>query len=99
MDFGWNSEQNALRQEVRDFIATNVTEEVVSEMEEGYEPPPGVETRAGRRGPLADDLWQKIKAQGWLGVAWPQEYGGLNASIMTQVVFNEVKNWYQNVWL
>ena len=89
MDFGWNKEQDTLRQQVRDFIATNVTEEVVSEMEEGYEPPPGVEKKAGRRGPLADDLWQKIRAEGWLGIAWPQEYGGAGKDRLTQYIVEE----------
>ncbi|MEE2700951.1 MAG: acyl-CoA dehydrogenase family protein [Chloroflexota bacterium] len=89
MDFGWNSEQDALRKKVRDFIAENITDDVVQEMEEGYEPPPGVEKIAGRRGPLADALWQKIRAEGWLGIAWPQEYGGAGKDRLTQYIVEE----------
>lgn len=89
MEFGWNKEQDTLRQNVRDFIKENVTEDVVKEMEEGYEPPPGEERRAGRRGPLAQALREKIGAQGWLGIAWPEEYGGAGKDRLTQYIVEE----------
>jgi alkylation response protein AidB-like acyl-CoA dehydrogenase len=88
MDFGWNKEQDALRQEVRDFIAANVTADVRAELDEGYTPPAG-EERSGRRGPQATALYKKIDEQGWLGIAWPKEFGGAGKDRLTQYIVEE----------
>ena len=67
MDFGYASSQQALRQEVRDFIAENMTQDVVEEVHGRGE---------DGRGPLMNDLFKKIGERGWLGISWPKEYGG-----------------------
>ena len=35
------------------------------------------------------DMRQKLSQKGWLTMAWPEEYGGQNASHMMQVIFAE----------
>ncbi|MBI4338870.1 MAG: acyl-CoA dehydrogenase family protein, partial [Chloroflexi bacterium] len=88
MDFGWSKEQDALREEVRQFIAENVTEEVAQEMEEGYTPRPGERGRRGR-GPKVSALFKKIDEKGWLGISWPKEYGGAGKDRLTQYIVEE----------
>ncbi|MBI4338564.1 MAG: acyl-CoA dehydrogenase family protein, partial [Chloroflexi bacterium] len=88
MDFGWSKEQEALRQEVRQFIAENVTDEVAAEMEEGFVPKPGEQGRRGR-GPKVAALFKKIDEKGWLGISWPKEYGGAGKDRLTQYIVEE----------
>lgn len=37
---------------------------------------------------------RKLGERGWISMAWPEEYGGRNASIMEQVIFDEVRGYY-----
>ncbi len=87
MDFGYTPEQEALRSEVRAFIAEHLTPEVVEEMEglsEGF----GV-SRSVARGPLVSDLFKKIGERGWLGISYPKEYGGQDGDRMSQYIVEE----------
>jgi alkylation response protein AidB-like acyl-CoA dehydrogenase len=70
MDFGYTSEQEALRQEVIDWIAENMTAEIFAEMKGGEG---GGETRQRGRGSLVSELFKKIGAKGWLGISWPKK--------------------------
>lgn len=79
MDFGWTPVQEALQEDVRRFIAENVTLDVVEEMEEG----------AGGRGRRVKALRKKIAEKGWLAIAWPEEYGGQGKDQMTQYIVEE----------
>ena len=80
MDFGYASSQQALRQEVRDFIAENMTQDVVEEVHGRGE---------DGRGPLMNDLFKKIGERGWLGISWPKEYGGQGGDRLTQYLVEE----------
>ena len=87
MDFGYTPEQEALRREVRAFIAEHLTPEVMEEMEglsEGF----GV-SRSVARGPLVSDLFKKIGERGWLGISYPKEYGGQDGDRMSQYIVEE----------
>ena len=86
MDFGYTPEQEALRQEVRQFIEENVTPEVVQEMDD-LESGQGVDKRG--RGPLVSELFEKIGERGWLGIAWPKEYGGQDGDRLSQYIVEE----------
>ncbi len=88
MDFGWSKEQETLRAEVRKFIAGNVTDEVIEEMDEGWVPLSG-EQKRGVRGPQATALRKKIDDKGWLGITWPKEYGGQGKDRLTQYIVEE----------
>ena len=86
MDFGYNSEQEALRLEVKDFIAEHVTQDVQDEMH-GIED--GKETGRRGRGPLVTELFGKIGDEGWLGMSWPKEYGGQGGDRLSQYIVEE----------
>ena len=80
MDFGYTPEQEALRQEVRQFIAENVTPEVIAELEGEEE---------GSRGVLYRELRKKITERGWVGISWPKEYGGQGGRRIDQYIVEE----------
>ena len=87
MHFAYTPEQEALRREVRAFIAENVTEEVLAARGSSES-----NTAAGR-GPGATDamkeLYGKIYERGWLGITYPKEYGGQGGDRMTQYIVEE----------
>ncbi|MFN8559495.1 MAG: acyl-CoA dehydrogenase family protein [Dehalococcoidia bacterium] len=87
MDFGYSAEQQALREEVRAFIKEHVTDDVIDEIENGHAGEDGKIQRG--RGPLTKDLFRKIGERGWLGIAWPKEYGGAGKDRMTQYIVEE----------
>ncbi|MDH3600033.1 MAG: acyl-CoA/acyl-ACP dehydrogenase [Candidatus Tectomicrobia bacterium] len=63
MDFGFSEEQDMLRTAARDFLAEHCPTTFVRQMmddEKGYSP----------------DLWNQMAQLGWLGLAFPEEYGG-----------------------
>ena len=80
MDFGWDPEDQAFRDEVRRFIAQNVTSGVREEMESRQE---------SGRGPLTAEVYKKISDQGWIGISWPKEYGGQSGSRLNQYIVEE----------
>ncbi|MDB5317918.1 MAG: Acyl-CoA dehydrogenase [Rhodospirillales bacterium] len=90
MNFGYTEQQEALRSAVRAFIAEHVTEEVLAEQErqDDFEPTPGAGSH-GRFGPHKAALFRKIGEQGWLGIAYPKEYGGQGGDRLTQYIVEE----------
>ena len=80
MDFAYTPEQEALRSEVRQFIADNVTPEIIHEIEES-----GIRNR----GPETRDLYKKIGDKGWIGISWHKEYGGQDGSRIDQYIIEE----------
>ena len=80
MDFGYTAENEAFRQEVRQFIAEHVTPEVQAEL---------VEWRLKGRGPLTRELFAKLGQKGWIGMSWPKEYGGQERDAVDQYIFEE----------
>ncbi len=64
MEFGFTPEQEALRDEVAEFIKENVTHEVMAELESALE---------GGRGPHYNGLMKKVAENGWVGISWPKE--------------------------
>ena len=81
MDFSDNKEQAAFRQEVRDFIKTEVKSgEQSDDMERGM-----------YRGAFERlrDLRGKLSKRGWIAPAWPKEYGGAGLDVMRQFIMNE----------
>lgn len=80
MDFGFTPENEAFRQEVRRFLAENVTPELRAELDEQQDGKPGPHTREFRR---------KLGERGWIGMSWPREYGGEERDRIDQFVFEE----------
>ena len=70
MDFLIDKEEQAFRQEVRDFI-----KEVLPPDWLGVDPGPEEDEREEVY-QLSQKVWRKMGAKGWIGLAWPKEYGG-----------------------
>ncbi len=69
-------EQQALRQELRDYFARLLTDEVRAELGE-----------PGEGSPLYRTLIRRMGADGWLGVGWPKEVGGQGRPATDQYIF------------
>ena len=79
MEFAFTPEQEALRAEIQQFIAENVTPEIVAELES---------TGVRRRGPKTREMYKEIAERGWIGISWPKEYGGQGLTPAHQRVFD-----------
>lgn len=76
MDFDFTEEQEMLRASARDFLEKEYTESVISEVEAGglgYSPV----------------LWKKIADLGWLGLVYPEQYGGVGMNLIDLAVLFE----------
>lgn len=81
MDFSYPAEVKQFRIELRDWLAENLTAELV----------------AARRPTGRDDaafeklrVWNATMADaGWTAVSWPREYGGRGATVLEQLVYTE----------
>ena len=76
MNFGLTEEQIILKKAARDFLEKECPRSAVRQMatdEKGYSP----------------QLWQKMAALGWLGLAFPSRYGGGDGSFLDLVVLVE----------
>jgi len=79
MEFAYTEAEESLRREVQDFIAKEVTPEVVDALEE----------EGGRQGPTGRELYRKIAERGWVAISWPKEYGGQGGSRIDQYIVEE----------
>ena len=68
-------EEEAFRQEVRDFLEEELTDEIRRQhsLDKGL-------------GPEAREFNRKIGAKGWLGLGWPEEYGGSGGSLKYEII-------------
>jgi alkylation response protein AidB-like acyl-CoA dehydrogenase len=76
VDFELTEDQRMLQKAARDFLADNCPKELVrslNDSEEGHSP----------------ELWQKMAELGWMGLLLPEEYGGIDWSVMEMVVLME----------
>jgi alkylation response protein AidB-like acyl-CoA dehydrogenase len=72
-----NSEQKALRQQLRDYFDNLMTPEVRDQVK-------GMEGGAKYR-----ELVRQIGKDGWLGVGWPKAFGGGGMTMIEQMIFLE----------
>jgi alkylation response protein AidB-like acyl-CoA dehydrogenase len=76
MDFGFSQEQEMLRATARKFLENECTSAFVrARMEE----PAGV----------TDEFWGKLAEQGWLGLVYPEEFGGSGLGFVDLTVLME----------
>jgi alkylation response protein AidB-like acyl-CoA dehydrogenase len=80
MDFALTPEQETFGKEFREYLKTAITPELTAEMEEQQE----------YGGPVSREFFRRLGADGWLGVGWPEEYGGQGRSPMEQYIFYEI---------
>jgi alkylation response protein AidB-like acyl-CoA dehydrogenase len=76
MDFSFTEEQDMLRILARDFLVKECPKAKVREMakdERGYDP----------------QMWHSMAGLGWMGLIFPEEYGGMRASFMALVILME----------
>jgi len=85
MDFRFTADEEAFRGEVRSFLDRELAPGWDAEFE-GSEHP----------GPTNDALWEfsrrfthRLAERSWLAMAWPKQYGGLEATHMQQLIYNE----------
>jgi alkylation response protein AidB-like acyl-CoA dehydrogenase len=82
MDFTYSDDDEAFRREVRAWLQQHLTGEFAAL---------GPGNDLG--GPEVLDIriaWERELAKGgWVGLAWPEEYGGRDASLTAQLIFNE----------
>ena len=76
MDFGFSQEQDLLRATARKFLENECTSEFVRKR---MEEPAGV----------TDEFWSKLAEQGWLGLVYPEEYGGSGLGFVDLTVLME----------
>ncbi|MFM9443040.1 acyl-CoA dehydrogenase family protein [Streptomyces acidiscabies] len=77
MDLTWSPEEDAFRQEARDWLAAHVPSP----------PLPSGDTRDGFAAHL--DWERELFAARWSVVSWPKEYGGRGASLWEWLIFEE----------
>ncbi len=75
-------EHERLREELRDYFTALVTPEIRA----------GLAAASGEFGDAGvyKDVIRKLGADGWLGIGWPQEYGGQDRSMIEQLIFTDV---------
>ena len=76
MNFKWNEEQEMIRDMARDFGQSEVSKALVRQMEDDEKGFP-----AG--------LWKKMADLGWMGLPFPESYGGSGAGFMDLLVLLE----------
>ena len=91
MDFGFTPEQETLRKALREFIRTQVTPELMEELDTAEATVEGsTQSRQRlRRGPLLTAFYEKIGERGWLGYSYPKEYGGQDGDRVSQNIIEE----------
>jgi len=76
VDLGLSEEQEILKTSARDFLAKECSKELVKELDEsdtGY----------------SAEMWQKMAELGWMGLVFPEEYGGSGGTFLDLVVLLE----------
>jgi len=76
MDFGFSEDQELLRKSAADFLAKECPMTYVRQMmedERGY----------------SDELWNKMAELGWMGLIYPEEFGGVGLNMVDLVVILE----------
>ena len=76
MEIGYTEEQQALRQELRDYYANLLTPEVEAELALSH----GI-------GPTVRRITKQMASDGWLGIGWPKQYGDQGRSAIEQFIF------------
>jgi alkylation response protein AidB-like acyl-CoA dehydrogenase len=73
MDLGLNEEQEMLKKSAREFLVKECPKKLVRELDEGD---------SG----LSKELWKKMADLGWMGLPFPEKYGGNGGSLLDLTV-------------
>jgi alkylation response protein AidB-like acyl-CoA dehydrogenase len=84
MDFEYTPEQEAFRAEVRKWLKNNLPSDLCIDDPMDERIAPNRDIFEKRR------AWQqKLALGGWVGLSWPKQYGGREASLLEQIIFDE----------
>src|SRR5919108_2748170 len=76
MDFGFNADQEMLRATARKFLENECTSELVR-------------ARMSDDAGFTPEFWTKLAEQGWLGLVYPEQYGGAGLGFVDLTVLME----------
>src|SRR2546426_12839843 len=76
MDFGFSQEQEMLRATARKFLENECTSTFVR-------------ARMAEPAGVTDEFWTKLAEQGWLGLVYPEQYGGAGLGFVDLTVLME----------
>jgi alkylation response protein AidB-like acyl-CoA dehydrogenase len=79
MDFGFTSQQEALRRKVRAFLSRDDVQAILQEMHH----------RPSREELFSADLHHMLAERGWLAALWPVEYGGSGKTMIEMGIIAE----------
>lgn len=85
MDFGFSEEEERFRQEIRQFVRDEIPPEWIGGIEEEYD---------DRNWPFTKVIVRKLADRGWLAIGWPKKYGGQEASVTKQLIYEEATSYY-----
>jgi len=81
MDFKFGEKEEALRREIQQFAK--------DELPPGWNSGLLEEENKDEDWAFAMSISKKLSQKGWLTMAWPKEYGGMDASLFEQLVYGE----------
>ena len=87
MDFRFTDEQEAFRQEIRQFLR-----EILGDDWRGIDPDAYF---VGENWTLIRELTTSLAAKGWLTLAWPEQYGGQGRSQVEQMIYKEELGYFR----
>ena len=93
MDFAFTPQEEAFREEVRDFIRKEFPEELVWTFGSAFTP--AVQAHEGEEWEWVKKMRARVGARGWHSLSWPEEYGGKNSYVLQNIVYEELQ--YFNV--
>src|SRR5437899_12025377 len=76
MYIGYSEEHEQLRRDLRSYYDRLLTPEVEEGLAKGH----GI-------GPVNREVVRQMGEDGWLGIGWPEEYGGQGRSAIEQFIF------------
>src|ERR671923_2595926 len=76
MDFGFNADQELLRSTARKFFENECASEFVR-------------ARMAEAPGFTEEFWTKLAEQGWLGLVYPEQYGGAGLGFVDLTVLME----------
>lgn len=81
MRFDLTAEQQQLKDEIRNYLEDHISQDMLEELKDTPE-----------GGPLWKQYIKGLGDDGWLGVGWPEEYGGQGKTPLEQYIFLEEIN-------
>jgi alkylation response protein AidB-like acyl-CoA dehydrogenase len=81
MDFSWSAEEEAFREEIRDFLK--------AELPAGWNDTLVLDKEDDEYIEIAKAFTRKLGAKGWFTAHWPEAYGGLNWPFWQHFIMNE----------